>query len=436
MRIHVAAIGLLAVLASGATTAHAASSGYLRGRLSFYQANGGYCPTGRDCTGARYLESEYLTNRPIRDAKVYLKDAGTGALLGVGVTDVNGNYILVWSSPITAPSFSAQIYWKGEHKDLRFYLTQAGGAFLWQFTSGNFNLISGTNQLNPQVLGDITWGSAGNANKLVNAYHAAWHMWNYALDPSARMRQRFTGLQVRGIYDGAASNWECERTCAVPGQNFVKIGNGEAFSQGAVMHEIAHVASHVANHRPWHYFDMCYPLACSTTNYDACCLPTDPNRGHAETTTEWLSVAFEEGFANAVGAAAFYTRLASTPIMCNIASAPCPLASYNYESSTMLCTATMRRRELHVGRYLWDLYDDHNDDWFTDDVTRPSVSFFYDVLAFYALGTGDHQHEEHLNAARSDWDDRDGRSADDFELAFDALYPVPSGQQESAGNCL
>ena len=431
----VVAAALLTVLISGAARAHASSSGHLRGRLSFYQLNGGFCPSGRDCTGARYPAWAYQTVQPIRHAKVFLKNVSTGTILASGTTDVDGNYALSWFSSTTAPSFTAQVYWRGEHKDLRYYLTQAGGRLMWLFPSADFTLNSGTTAAFPQDRGDLTWGSAGNANKLVNAYHASWHVWNFSLNPSARMQTLFTGLQVRGIYDFAAEPSECAGTCSGAGESWVKIANSEAFSQGAVMHEIGHVASAWSNHDPYHFFDYCSPSACSMANYDACCPVKDPNRGHREVSLEWLSVAFEEGFANAVATMAFYTRLATTPVMCNISAAACPVAQYNYEVGPALCNANHRRQEISVSRYLWDLYDDDDDSGFIDDVTR-TVPFLYDVLDAYSRGHGDHQHEEHMNARRDDWDDRDGRSASDFKFSYDLLFATPDANEEYFGNCL
>ena len=61
-------------------------TGVVSGRLRFYQNQGNYCPSTRDCSGAQYLESEYHTYQPVRDVKVYVETSG-GTLIGSGSTD-------------------------------------------------------------------------------------------------------------------------------------------------------------------------------------------------------------------------------------------------------------------------------------------------------------------------------------------------------------
>jgi hypothetical protein len=54
------------LIATAPAAAHATTSGWVKGRLQFFQNQGNFCPTGRNCTGANYLQSEWHTNQPSR----------------------------------------------------------------------------------------------------------------------------------------------------------------------------------------------------------------------------------------------------------------------------------------------------------------------------------------------------------------------------------
>ena len=62
---------LIAILLTFAGRAYAAS-GTAYGYLKFWQKQGNYCPTTRDCTSAWYPESQYDTAQPAAETKLYL----------------------------------------------------------------------------------------------------------------------------------------------------------------------------------------------------------------------------------------------------------------------------------------------------------------------------------------------------------------------------
>src|SRR4051812_33400628 len=75
------------------------SSGTVSGNVAFFQNQGNFCTTTRSCTGATYLQSQYQTNMPIGETKVFIQRASDNATIGQGVTDGNGRFTISWTDP-------------------------------------------------------------------------------------------------------------------------------------------------------------------------------------------------------------------------------------------------------------------------------------------------------------------------------------------------
>lgn len=186
-----AALGLLAA----ATPAHATTSGWVKGKITFYQNQGNYCPSTRTCTGANYLQASYQTGQPAAHTKVYVVDSSDRAI-GSGVTDINGNFSIPWQSSNNANS--GHFYWSFEHKDNRFNVRSGTGA-QWVAWTSNISLPNGTTQATATNFGTIVWGNAASPHAVANVNDGAWRMWNYALSYSGIMNSNFTNVEIRAF---------------------------------------------------------------------------------------------------------------------------------------------------------------------------------------------------------------------------------------------
>lgn len=375
-----------------------AASGVVRGRLRFYQNQGNYCPSSRTCTAARYRQADYNINSPVRDVKVYLV-AEEGGVLGQGTTNANGDYQISWykftwwgGSP-----GRARIEWYGEHRDGRFALkTSAGGR--WVFWTPYSTLTDGTTASNRQNLGTRTWGSASSPNALANLYDGAARMWRDALNSSNRMRNSFTGVEIRA-YDGTT----CPTSCADGANKRIIIDSSTSAyrPQARVMHEMGHIASYLSKAR----------RACVDYTFGG-------NNGWSMTSQEWACAGFEEAIATFFGDRAIYWQASPQPTSC-LSSGVCPNSS-NIETSTGSgsCATGEARQPITAVRYLRDLYDSVDE---TNDGNRFGYSRFFDALARFDNGSGNRAVDEPWNWWGTSLDDRDGRSARDFRAHIEGL---------------
>ncbi len=385
------ALAALAVTVPG-SLAFAASSGTIAGKLYFYQNQGNYCPTGRDCTGARYREAEYHTNQPIANAKVYIRRKSDDTVLGQGTTGTDGAYSIHWTDPSTSADVEGQIVFRGENKDGRFQIRNTDlGYWIWW---SNVTLQRGETT----EAGTRTWGNSSSPHALSNLYDGANSMWSSSLTNSARMRAKFTDLDIVA-YDGEA----CPTSCASGPKNRVTIDSSESAyrPQARVMHEMGHIASYLASDG--------YKQAGSGT--DAYCFGGESSPcGWGMTEAEWAAVHFEEAFATFLGDVAFYGHSALEPRTCNSSSS---CGNHDLETSGgTSCPTDDNRRPINAVRYFWDVYDDHSD--YTGESLSESMFVFIDTMHDYENGVGDGQRNEVWDADLSSIDDRDGRSCIDF----------------------
>lgn len=368
-----------------------ASWGYASGRLMLYNNQGNYCKAdGRDCSGARYPESQYRVNMPVRDVKVYVRRSSDDVIIGQGTADASGNYTVYWYSPGSG-NVSGKVTWHGEHKDGRFALkTSSGGT--WVFWTGAQTLVNASTT----DFGTLVWGNSSLPNSLANLYDGAVRMWRDALDYSNLMRANFTNVQIRA-YNAS----DCPTSCANGGDKRIIIdsANSAYMPQGRVMHEMGHIASYVSKPRQ------------SFVDYTR-----DGTDGWNMRTAEYASASFEEGLATFYGDTALYWYWNSEPLTCLSSGACTRTTNNNVESSTGLrasCSSDEERWALTVDRYLRDVYDSSNESF--DNNQEPFYTFF-DVVNRFGDGYGNRDKNEPYDSFLGiTWvDDKEGRSARDF----------------------
>ncbi len=396
--------------------AHAAS-GWVEGYLKHYQAQGDYCPTTRDCTGAQYLQAEFQTYVPVRRAYVYLRDQN-GVTIGTGTTDSNGYYKFSWWRS-TAPT-NGSVIWTLKHADGRFQVHSPSGAtyILWFNVS---SITDGTTSSSPQNFGIVQWGSPGAPHQLTNVFDGAQKMWDKSLKYSSLMVNYFPDVDIRALSNTVPNS--CKSSCANGPSSEIQLDANAAYEpQARIMHEMGHIASYVS--APFTAADdYCYPTGT--------CAATDPQAGWYLTSTEWRSASFEEGLATFFGDTAIYWYSNPQPHTCLKSQAPCTLNTYNVETSTGVgfCGAGEGRWALSVDRYLRDMYDTVNDSNYAEAMHRNYFEFF-DVVHNFATGTNNHERDEPWNSTYTVLDSLDGRSAcDDFQYNFNATTGLVTTNQ-------
>jgi hypothetical protein len=405
------------VLSTALITAFAgtasASSGYVRARVQFFQNQGGYCPTSRDCTGARYLASQFHTYLPIGDTRIWIRRDSDGTVIGQGSTDADGYFTIRWSDPSSSGSVAATFAWQAEHKDGRFAVRNADG-LTFRMSSSPFLLTSGTTAGAPTELGNRRWGTSSSPHAIANVYEGATRMWN-VLKSSNRMLGAFTDVEILA-FDSA----RCGTSCA-SGKTIVLDDNAAYAPQARVMHEMGHVASTLSNKNQTRSLPP-----------NIYCFIDTANCGWSLNSQEWQAAAFEEGLATFYGDVALYTAAATAPHTCYASAAPCGTGTFNVETSSRSSCATGESRwALSTVRYLRDAYDDGVD--YTGETLSAPYHAFFDTVHAFDEGTWEDQKEEYWNADYSALDDKDGRSAHDFRDVW-----IPWGTDSTTqyqGNC-
>jgi hypothetical protein len=378
-----------------------AASGVVQGSLYFYNNQGNYCPEGRDCVGANYLEADFNVNRPVRDVKVYLLGED-GQVLGQGTTDGTGAFTLAWVGD--ADGTQATLLWRGEHKDGRFSLRTNDGES-WALRTEAFELQAETTADDPQETGDWFWGNSASPNALANLYDSAITMWNSLAD-SNRMLAYFTGLIITAFNKEA-----CPTSCAIGAANRVIIDSPAAAyaPQARLLHEMGHIASYKSSRqqrfRQAGIGDGVYNWPERT-----------PTGGWWLNTSEWGAAQFEEGVATFFGDRAFYGQDARQPMTCNASALPCSDRGFDVEHSPGdSCQEKSSRQPINVVRFLRDLYDS-NEDFEGETAVQP----FYvipDVLFAFLDGEDNlHKNEPWCGSSVCE---PDGRSTQDFRVLFE-----------------
>lgn len=368
----------------------ASSWGVVTGKLQFYQKQGNYCPWWRNCTGARYPESQYQTNMPVADAKVYAFRQSDNVLIGQGTTDSSGNYSLSWYDPSGAGLGSTvYIAWQGEHKDGRFAIKAPSGAN-WRFYGPVVTLGHGVYT----SAGTVTWGNAGLPNPLANLYDGARRGWSASLAQSNRMRAYFSGVDI--VSFGSAV---CSTSCADGWNNTIHMDDQSQFQLSVILHEMGHIASFRSSRDQAVSLvsNYCYPSSIPST---AC--------GWQHDSDEWASDAFEEAVASFFGEVALHAPSAPQAFQCRSAGV---CSGLDLEVAYFCDFFSPRRDEISQLRYFWDVYDTNSD--FTGETFQRGVWEIADTLHAFDNGVNNRQKDEGFDSTWS-VDDLDGRSLRDF----------------------
>lgn len=396
-----------------------AANGFVSGKLQFWQKQGNYCPSTRDCTHANYPASQFDDWQAVREVQVEIVDAATDIVYGVGTTDLAGNFKVGWiTPPLITPR--VRVVWRSRHKDTRFEIRQANSTALYSFSTADFPLTSGTTSGAPQVLSPMRWGNSTLPNAVINLYDGAHRTWHYAFKYSGLMESRFTNVKVI-----AFDSSDCPTSCADGDAKTVIIDStGSAFQpQGRIMHELGHIASYLAQPvlytLAYDYPDEC--VDCGSWNLDA---------------AEWSSAGFEEAIATFLGDVAMHWFQAPHPSTCLSSSACSDLSSSNTETSlgpSANCTTQQRRSVRQRLRFLWDVYDDVEDPGYNDTL-QVSYSKFFTALDNYGTGFENHEGNEPWSMFGALVDNYDGRAPSDFVWNLDDAEGIDSTVQRS-NNC-
>ena len=310
---------LTLVIAMLAMPSAFAADGTVTGRLQHWNRQGNFCPTSRNCTGAKYPQSQFNVARPIRHVKVYVRNE-SATILGQGSTDSLGNFSISWFSP-SHPG-RIHITWHAEHKDNRFFVRSASGGS-WYFWTGRRTAVDG----GTTAFGSMTWGSAGAPHDITNIYDGAHRTWWDSLYWSSRQWSRFTGVR---IYAGST---RCPTSCADSDE--VWLDPAAAYTpQARIMHEMGHTASQKAHEGDgyWVMTDYCFP-------------GTGGGCGWNFTSPEWRQIATEEALATFIGDVSLYSSNAVQPHSClSAASSACGTNAFNLETSSGTSCATNEDR--------------------------------------------------------------------------------------------
>jgi hypothetical protein len=393
------------------------SSGTVSGGVAFFQNQGNFCPASRTCTGATYVESQYHTNMPIGETKVFIQRASDNLTIGQGVTDSSGRFTISWTNLVTTGNITANFIWVGEHKDGRFAVrTSSGGQ--WVFWTPNFTLNAGGNT----EIGTWTWGSSGAPNSLANVYDGAFHMWSFGLSQSNRMNAFFTGVSIYAFDD------VCPTSCANGPNNRITLDTGAAYSpQGRIMHEMGHIASYKGSR------DQSFTQTGNCAFYSYPSMTCVTGSGWNLTSPEWEAAAFEEGVATHLGDVCLYRAFATDPHTC-LSDTACGTGSFNIETSLgTTCATDQNRWPLNHVRYHWDNYDSTSD-YTGEDLSR-GMWEVVDTLNAFPVGIDNRDKDEPFAVQNGSIviDDLDGRSPIDFRENWISFGTNSSTQL--ANNC-
>lgn len=369
--------------------------GYVIGTLTFFNRQGNYCPSERNCTGARYPQSEYAAVLPVRDVRVYISWPNEpGNLLGAGSTDSAGNFRVSWSD--STPNPSVDIYWEVDHKDGRFRFHNPAGSPFRYYIARNVQMNTATVSVGTAQYGS----SSANADPVINAYDGAWRAWQF-LSTSNFMLDRFKGVTIEAFNSAA-----CPTSCAYGSSKRIILDDNAAFSpQHRIMHEMGHIVTYISSR--------------DGKKWDPAPYTRDGTNGWFLTSPEWASASWEEGLATFYADAALYDRTAPEPYSC-LSSGACPIGYYNVESSSRSACATDEDRwALTAMRYLRDAYDS-TEDYPGETLTREGWEFIHTNNSFDP-GTGETQRDEQwaYDSNGNYWiDDPDGHSGNDWRQVW------------------
>lgn len=393
-----------------------AVTGYVSGSWSLWNKNGDYCPSNNTCTGAYYPQSLYNTWAPVSNGAIWIVDS-TGAIIGTGSADDNGNYTASWTRSTFPTQIGVKIF--PYQKDGRFYFANPAGQLINNWF-GLVNTASGTTASSPQQMGSWGVGSSTAPDPYYNAYWAAEWQWRYIMNLVGVLQANFTNVQIRGFADTITGyRGTCTTSCASGPDKQVQLDSNAGFSpQGRVMHELGHIATYVTH--PWRL----------TVDYS-----WGGNGGWCQTCPEYGDASFEEGFATHYGSLTFWADNSTSPTTC-LSSSNCydgsgnpfsgtDLEASSYPYSTNNCNMSSTNPEarwpLSAMRYFWDVFDNHNDaDGDTYSANQGDFWKHLHNLAWYPAGTGTDQIDEPWNSNYTSVTEPDGRGSTSYADNYNA----------------
>lgn len=411
-------IALIAA-ALGASTASAdAATGWISGSVQLWNANGNYCPTTNSCVGSRYPQSQFHTWQALANAHVNVYDTA-GTFIGQGGTASNGTFTVSWTAPVKPTQIVVRFF--ASQKDYRFHLADPSGGWYNWFTPAL--TVGASSPTSPQAVGGWLLGSSTVPDPYANAYWAAEREWRDVFNLVGVLQANFTNVEIRGFADNMPGyRGSCPTSCAAGEDKQVQLDANAAFNpQARVMHELGHIASYVTH--PWK----------RTGNYN---WPnTSGTDGWNQGSSEWSVAGFEEAFATHYGSIAFWASDAVTPTTCNSAascfgSTGLPKTNADLEASSFphaadncdkTASAPELRRPISHMRFLWDVFDNHNDA--DGDSYSADLGDFWKHLhnlAWYAEGTGANQIDEPWNSTRTSVTELDGRGSLSYAFNYGA----------------
>ncbi len=388
-------------------------TGVVRGKLVFFNNNGNYCHPEvlQDCVGSLYPESQFRAVLPVRRVKYQIRATSNGAVLAQGNTAADGSLYITWNTTTDVTSIQARLYWWMEQDQSRFVVLDSNLNRIELSTSA-FMLYPNTTTANPQQLGSFQWGSSGaNANPYANVYDAAFRMED-SLEQSSRMQAYFSGVRIQAFDQQNV----CPTSCAYP-EGLIRLDPGAAFApQARIMHEMGHVATVKAVFDRSFDFGGNEQYCFNEIGYPHCVWTYEgPEHGMAQMT---------EGYATFLGDLAVNGRSMTRPRSCWTAAAPCSNSDtrQDEELPQSPCADTRPRWPFNFTRYLWDLYDTHQD--YAGETRSFPYSYFIDAITSFMHGTGNHQLEEPWSCAGS-LCEPDGRAPLDYAFNIgDSLDPT------------
>lgn len=394
----VVALAVLLTVTGWVRAAHATNV-IVGGWVKVYNVNGNYCPSGANCVGARYPQSDYAANLPFANVKIRIEDA-SGNVLGQGTSNSTGWYQIAWSSAATISQFRVRFF--AEHKDGRFRLTYTNGVTA-QWATG---LINTTLYPAPYVqnIGTAYIGSSTAPDGHGNAYWAAERLWTQTYQYVGLLQTNFTGVEIRGFANSVPGYitpaGTCPTSCARGSAKKVQLDASAQYApQARVMHEMGHVAS---------YWLKPHTEGVGGASWASYAWGGDTSETWGQESHEYGAAAFEEAFATHGGSITLWSPQSEQPTTCLSGGGTCytgpapvlrfalsgtTLETTNYPYATNYCnlspTSPESRRALSAMRFMWDVYDDRNDA--DGDTYSAGVSCFwcqFGVMNAYGSGNG------------------------------------------------
>lgn len=348
-------------------------SGTARGQIQILQQQGQYCdiPAGQpgDKNGAGnqtcdqwslYTENEFNTWVPAPLTIVYVENQNSSQI-GSCSTDIYGSYSCGWVADPQPTQI--RVRWRMEDGFNRFKIRNPDGTIQAGYISSwKVPVLNGFTDFTA-IQVNSAWG---------NLYSGAAKAWYNALNYSSILQNNYTGLQIWAF---TGTN-VCPTGCADGPNNRIKINsdsgtfNSAYAPQARIMHEMGHIASFKAQPRELTHGSYCYPLQEVAPSGATTCSDGTPN-GWTLTSSEWQSIALEEGRASFFGDVAFYWHTAADARTCGVTRGTCS-SSWKLET-TATCSTNFGRRAFQADRYMWDIYDTASDG---ETVSTSYANFF------------------------------------------------------------